>query len=257
MIATLLALALAAPVAADESPAIVECPAPRLGTPRYPVDLARANKQGEVLVGARIDACGQVLETRIDASSGRKAFDESALAAVATYVLDPAQRAKAVDGWVQVPIRFGGIRTVTDIRKIPWPRSHRRPLYLADDQPLPFDAIADFQAAAPADREGVMDPPYASVRDIQGRRFSTSLRPDRADPSVLWFTYTVHAPPPDSPAAPFAPSELVAVARYRLVEEDGVPVVRIGLLCERPEDECHGLGEFLLKGLPFAKPRRR
>lgn len=234
-----------------------ECPAPRLGTPRYPPDLARGNKQGLVLVGARIDGCGRVLETRVDESSGREAFDKSAQAAVASYVLDPVQRSKAVEGWVQVPIKFGGIRTVNEVRKIPWPRSHRKPRYLADDQGIPFASIEDFKAAAVEDVEGVMAPPYGSVRDSEGRRYTTSLRQDRIDPSVFWFRYTMHPPRPSSSTEPFGPQETVAIARYRLVQEGGEPVVRLAILCERPEEECARLREFLFQGLPFAKPPRR
>jgi hypothetical protein len=40
------------------------------------------------------------------------------------------------------------------------------------------------------------------------------------------------------------------------VVEDGKAVVRIGILCERPADECERLTAFLLKGLPIAKPPR-
>lgn len=261
-----LVLAVSAPEPAIESvPAVTRgpatsesgCPAPRLGTPRYPADLARGNKQGLVLVGARIDDCGRVLETRVDESSGREAFDKSALAAVASYVLNPVQRSKAVDGWVQVPIKFGGIRTVNDVRKIPWPRSHRKPRYLTDDQGLPFASIEAFKEAAVEDIEGVMAPPYGSVRDTEGRRYTTSLRQDRNDPSVFWFRYTMHPPRPSSSTEPFGPQETVAIARYRLVQEGGEPVVRLGILCERPEDECARLREFLFQGLPFAKPPRR
>lgn len=256
MIAALLAAALAVS-AAPVADAGADCPKPRLWTPRYPAELARANKQGEVLVGARIDECGRVRETRVDKSSGYDAFDRSAREAVAIYVLNASQRARAKDGWVQLPIRFGGIRTIDHIRKIPWPSSHRRPTYVADEQPLPFASIADFKAAQVQDTEGVMQPPYRAVRDTEGRSYSTSMRPDRRDPSVFWFMYTIHSPRPSSGTMPSAPAETAAIARYRLAKEEGKPVVRLGILCERPEEECAKLRDFLFQGLPFAKPRRR
>ncbi|WP_339824861.1 energy transducer TonB [uncultured Arenimonas sp.] len=261
MIDILFALALAMPAPPVEAPAAaataaVECPAPRMVQPRYPVKEARANKTGLVLVGARFDDCGRVTETRVDKSSGITAFDESALASVAAYVLSPGQREKARDGWIQAPVKFGGFRTVVPV-SIPWPRSHRRPMYIKDDEPFPFESIQAFQAAAPDSGDKVYKPPYAMGRDPEIGLIHTSLVPDARDPSVFWFRYTVQPPRPASPTAPPPENIRVGVARYRLVEEQGVPVVRLAILCERSADECQRLEAFLFEGLPFAKARRR
>lgn len=247
MLATLLAVA--------PTTAAVEaiCPEPRTVLPRYPVDLARANKSGLVLVGARFDDCGRIVETRIDESSGRKPFDASAEDSVALYVLSPEQRAKAQDGWVQVPVKFGGFRNV-EARKIPWPRSHRKPRYLPETQALPFDSIQAFKDAGVTDQSHFLHPPYGRSADASGRIMQTWMHPEKEDPSVFWLKYNIQPPLNASPADR---TITAAIARYRLVEEDGVPVVRLGMLCERPADECERLREFLFKGLPFAKARRR
>ena len=73
---------------------------------------------------------------------------------------------------------------------------------------------------------------------------------------LVWLTATLSHPPPPVGRAPVEASGTVAVARYRLDEVDGVPVVRLALLCERPAEECDALRAFLMKGLPFAKARR-
>ncbi|HBD19209.1 MAG TPA: hypothetical protein DC063_03360 [Arenimonas sp.] len=261
MIAALLAVALAvsaAPAMEEATPAVAAgaCPEPRTVLPRYPAQLARANKAGVVLVGARFDDCGRITETRIDESSGHELFDAAAREAVARYVLSEKQRAKARDGWVQAPVKFGGFRTV-EVREVPWPRSHRKPRYLADDQPLPFDTVAAFRAARPTEAGLVYREPYGIARAATGEVFRTTLAPEKVDASVFWLEYIIQPAPPASPIEPSSPNIYAAVARYRLVEEGGEPVVRLGILCERPEEECQKLRNFLFQGLPFAKARRR
>jgi len=252
LLASLLAVAAGPSPTATLDVAQAICPEPRTVLPRYPVDLARANKTGLVLVGARFDECGRVTETRIDESSGKSAFDDSAEASVGLYVLSPEQRAKAQDGWVQVPVKFGGFRNV-EARKIPWPRSHRKPRYLPETQALPFDSISDFKDAKVTDQSHFLHPPYGRSADASGRIMQTWMHPEKDDPSVFWLLYNIQPPRDASPADRVVTA---AIARYRLVEEGGVPVVRLGLLCERPADECERLREFLFKGLPFAKARR-
>lgn len=254
-LAALLALAPATGVAST-APDATTCPPPRTVQPRYPVAEARANKVGLVLVGARFDDCGRIVETRLDESSGIAAFDESALASVSAYVLSPEQRAKAKDGWVQAPVKFGGFRTVVPV-SIPWPRSHRRPVYQRDEQAFPFESLQAFRDAQVEDVDKVYKPPFRMAGSPKEGFVHTSLVPDREDPAVFWFRYTVQPPLPASPTEPTAGNITVGVARYRLVEEDGKPVVKLAILCERPADECQRLDNFLFEGLPFARPRKR
>ena len=70
---------------------------------------------GQGVQGLRVGVLGGYF---VDHASG------PAREAVARYVLSEKQRAKARDGWVQAPVKFGGFRTV-EVREVPWPRSHR------------------------------------------------------------------------------------------------------------------------------------
>lgn len=257
MIGSLLGLWLAvAPAVAvpEAASATATCPAPKTVAPRYPIDMMRKNKTGTAIVEARVDACGRVLETRLAESAGYPQLNAAAQEAVAIFVFTPEAVAAADDGWVKVPMKFGGARTVTT-KAIDWPRSHRRPRYLLDDSGTGFATIAEFKSAKIEDTSNFLRPPYGMVRDGAGSTVATSLYPDRSAPLTHWFTYVVHPPLPEGKTAPPVPTEVQAIARYRLVEEAGVPVVRIAILCERPADECARLSQFLLAGLPFAKPR--
>lgn len=255
LLAALLAIAPTEAVAKEPTEAM-NCPSPRVVPPRYPAKQARANKSGLVLVGARFDDCGRVVETRLDKSSGIRAFDESALASVSAYVLSAEQRAKADEGWVQAPVRFGGIRTVVPV-DIPWPRSHRKPYYERDEQPFPFESIEAFTQARVDVGDEVYKSPYGMGGSPGQGLVHTSLVPDKNDPAIFWFRYTVQPPLPASPTAPPAGNITVGVARYRLVEEGGKPVVKLAILCERSAEECQRLDAFLFEGLPFAKARKR
>lgn len=254
MSALLLLLALAAaPVDGATS-----CPPPLMVMPRYPLDQLRGNVAGITLVLARIDECGRVVEAKVSESSGDKSLDSEALLTVREWVLSPAQREQVGGGpWVKMPVKFGGVQTVvTEAPK--WPRSHRRPIYLPDEQGIGFDTIAAYRAAGVVRSEPVLKSPYASTRDGSGNWVSTPFMADAKDPNVFWLAYNVQAPdtlgPNGKPRASLSAS--VAIARYRLVMEDRKPVVRVGILCERPADECERLSGFLLKGLPIAKPPR-
>ncbi len=245
-------------LAVAPAPAAAECPPPFMAAPRYPAKQLKANVSGTTLVLARIDECGRVVEAKVSDGSGESELDAEALLTVRAWVLSPAQIAQVGGGpWVKMPVKFGGISNY-DVQAPNWPRSHRRPSYLADDQPIGFDTIRAFLEAKVARTSPVLRSPYASSVDGTGNRVSIGFYADAADPMIFWLSYFMQAPdvvgadglPRRSAAPP------VAVARYRLVMEDGKPVVRLALLCERAADECGRLEEFLLKGLPIAKPPR-
>ena len=252
------ALALLLALAAAPAPAAADCPTPFMATPRYRAKQLMANVSGTTLVLARIDGCGRVVEAKVSEGSGVDALDTEALITVRAWVLSPAQIAQVGGGpWVKMPVKFGGISNVA-VQAPDWPRSHRRPSYLADDQPIGFDTIAAFLEAKQVRTSPVLRSPYASSVDGSGNRVSIGFYADVADPLTFWLAYYMQAPdvvgsdgmPRRSGAPP------VAIARYRLVMEDRKPVVRVALLCERAADECARLEQFLLKGLPIAKPPR-
>ena len=90
-----------------------------------------------------------------------------------------------------------------------------------------------------------------------GNFVTTGFEQEQANPRHFWLSYTVQTAVAGASGARRYESDTVAMARYRLVEEAGRPVVRLGLLCEATAEECDQISTFLLKGLPFAKPPRR
>lgn len=253
MSALLLMLALAAAPA----PAAQDCPAPEMAAPVYPSRQLVAGISGTTIVLARIDDCGRVVEAKVSEGSGQAPLDDAALETVRGWVLTPAQREKAGGPWVKLPVRFGGTRTV--VPQAPkWPSSHRRPVYLLDETGIGFDSLAAFREAGVVRSEPVLKSPFASAYDGAGYRISTPFMADATSPTTFWLSYMMQPPPTkgEDGAPRTSRNEQVAVARYRLVVEDGKPVVRVGILCERAPDECERLQAFLLKGLPIAKPPR-
>lgn len=251
------ALALMLALAVAPSPSAAECPAPVMAPPQYPAKQLRGGVSGTTLVLARIDDCGRVVEAKVSEGSGQSALDDAALETVRGWVLSPAQREKVGGPWVKMPVRFAGTRTV--VPQAPkWPPTHRRPVYLLDEQGTGFDTIAAFRAAGVVRSEPMLKSPYASSYDGSGNRISTPFMADAADGRTFWLSYLMQPPPTrgDDGEPRASQTQEVAIARYRLVIEDGKPVVRVGLLCERAADECGRLQAFLLKGLPIAKPPR-
>lgn len=75
--------------------------------PAYPRRARRLGQEGIVLVQARLNTDGNVLEVRQASSSGFKLLDEAAMKAVRKWEFVPArQQGKYVVSWVQVPVKF-------------------------------------------------------------------------------------------------------------------------------------------------------
>lgn len=75
--------------------------------PAYPRRARRLGQEGVVLVQARLNTDGNVLEVRLASSSGFKLLDEAAMKAVRKWEFVPArQQGKYVMSWVQVPVKF-------------------------------------------------------------------------------------------------------------------------------------------------------
>lgn len=241
-------------LAVAPSPGVADCPPPVMSWPRYPIKQLRGGTSGKTIVLARIDACGRVVEAKVDTASGHMEMDAAALAAAKASVLSPEQIARVPNGWVKMPFAFGGTRTITPVAP-DWPRSHKRPSYLPDDQPMGYETI-DALSKARLMRDVVLKSPYGTAGFGGPTQVSTSFEQERDNPRHFWLAYTIVTAVPDGSGARSFNSDTVAMARYRLVEENGEPVVRLGLLCEATAEECTQLSTFLLKGLPFAKPPR-
>ncbi len=246
MLDLLLAFAVAVAPAVPAAVSAEPCPAPTMRPPRYPAEQLIANTAGTTLVMATIDDCGRVVEATVATSSGHAALDAAALETVGDWVLSPAQRAKFTGSRVKLPVTFLG-RTFTVKRAPAWPRSHRRPRYLADDHPIGYDSIQTFHDAKRHKRGLILKSPYGSDPRTG---VMTTFHEDVDDPAIFWLSYAALR------KGQTIGESTVAVARYRLVEEQGEPVVRLALLCELEPKPCEDLRGFLLKGPPIAKARR-
>ncbi|HEU0152661.1 MAG TPA: energy transducer TonB [Arenimonas sp.] len=234
------------------------CPPPAMPLPRYSMELMRRGKPGTTKVLARFDDCGRIVEASVATASGQSELDEAALAAVRTWVLSPAQRASIEGEWVRLPVTFGGVRRIDPI-KAEWAKSHRRPDYLADQQPLGFDSIEAFHAARLVRADPVYQAPFASRRRDDGLTLYPRFERHATDDDIYWLTWFASTPRVRSNGAIVkrGQSTQVAVVRYRLAEEAGEPVVRVALHCEDTPANCDELRELAFKGLPSARPRRR
>jgi periplasmic protein TonB len=75
--------------------------------PAYPPAAREQGTEGVVLLNVQVGSDGRVAEIRVKASSGSRLLDDSAVAAVKTWTFVPArQGARAVESWVEIPVRF-------------------------------------------------------------------------------------------------------------------------------------------------------
>lgn len=212
------------------------CPPPKaFAAPGFPPDLLRRGASGSVELELHVDTCGQVIHAGVLKGSQHAQFNDSAIASVQGAVLNAAQMATVQEGRFRLQIDF---RKPTEIipRRLDWPSTHRRPRYLVDEQPLGFDSVS---AAGDAMSESADHPwlsPYpghlsrvVQLGDEGEREFWLFLK---RNPSVT-------------------------VVRYRPVMEEGLPVVRVAMLCEESREECEQTREMLMRGLPFARARSR
>ena len=251
----MLALAVAVAPAPAPAPAAADCPPAAMVWPRYPAKQLRGGTPGKTIVLARIDECGRVVEAKVDTGSGHMELDAAALAAAKASVLSPEQMARVPTGWVKLPFAFSRAKTITPVAP-DWPKSHKRPRYLPDDQPMGYETIAALSEARLM-RDVMLKSPYASVGLGGPTQVTTWFHQERDNPRHFWLAYTVLTSVPDGAGGRRYDSDTVAMARYRLVEENGESVVRLGLLCEATPEECSQLSTFLFKGLPIARPPRQ
>lgn len=105
----------APPVAApvpSVAPAPITPPSPTAAylknpAPEYPQTALRRGWEGSVLLRVQVLASGKPGQIEIQKSSGRRVFDDAALAAVKRWSFVPAKQGdRAQAGWVSVPIDF-------------------------------------------------------------------------------------------------------------------------------------------------------
>jgi protein TonB len=75
--------------------------------PRYPVAAREQGLQGVVVLSVLIRHDGRVEQARVAISSGAPVLDDAALAAVRTWLFEPAtQGGRPVESVVEVPVKF-------------------------------------------------------------------------------------------------------------------------------------------------------
>ncbi|MEM9155116.1 MAG: TonB family protein [Cyanobacteria bacterium P01_F01_bin.33] len=96
------------PQAALTQPTSIARPIPgRQRQPTYPAQAKQRNQQGRVLIRARVDETGRVVQVEVTDSSGFSSLDDAAVVAVRAWEFTPARRGEvAIASWVNVPINF-------------------------------------------------------------------------------------------------------------------------------------------------------
>ncbi|MBN1895334.1 energy transducer TonB [bacterium] len=74
---------------------------------QYPEIARKAGVEGRVVIWARVDESGNVVNTKVQKSLGPNGCDEAAIAAIQSVKWKPAkQRDRAVKVWIAVPVDF-------------------------------------------------------------------------------------------------------------------------------------------------------
>lgn len=229
----LLVVAAMAPVFAQpaaDAPAPQCVPGKPLRPPTYPVEMIQRGLGGRVVLDLTLDACGRVLDAVV-AQPDKKVFNEAALASVKGVTLSASQRAGARDGHLSLPIVFN-LAPDMSYQKLDWPKTHRRPRYVMDDQAMPYATAQEANAAIKVPPEHVWPPPYP----VQSR-FVQVGAPDARE---FWLFILKNG-------------NANVAAHYRPVMLDDEPVVKLALRCGDTPEACAKTQTFLLQGLPFAK----
>jgi TonB family protein len=218
-----------------EATVATACPAPARPDPVYPAGALQSQKSGTVLLDLQVDGCGRVIVAKVKTGSGIASLDQAALVAASKWVVDPKGVVGSSGGHVQIPVDFNTASHVSmPFSKPDWPASHKRPRYVLE--PLrgygtPLQVLERY----PFDIGKKYQPPYPSVRNI-------FFRQGGPDSNEYWLFMYVAADP------------TIAV-RYKLVMENGEPVVRMAFLCSGGVSQCKRDRKVLLRGLPFARDK--
>lgn len=236
LMAMMLAACSTSVLAADDDPGET-CPEPKIALPDYPANAIRAGRQGTVVLEARFDDCGRVLEPRVKTGSRHRELDEAALAAAQKSVLSPEQRAEAVDGWFAWPVDFSVDSSIVS-KPVDWPRTHRRAHYVLDEPLDPEIPVSEWYAQKLEMEQKVVRTPVLPL--------SHTFRQVQGEDGVEYWLFI-----PDR-----ATNLPMFAMRYRTVMQDGRPEVRMSMRCQFPEEECESIQAVLReRGLPMSRPR--
>lgn len=75
--------------------------------PQYPIQALRQGQQGEVILDVTINAAGEVVDVKIEKSSGYRILDRAAEEAARKWRFNPGVKdGKPVGGVVRIPVNF-------------------------------------------------------------------------------------------------------------------------------------------------------
>ncbi len=209
------------------------CPAPREMKPRFPAQALRDNRNGEVLLETRFDDCGRALDVLVKKSSGRKDLDAAATAAIKESIFSEAEREAAIDGKLERKFAFT-VDWNQYYEQVDWPKTHKKPRYIIDEQPVPFESVAVAKSTIKDSEVGAHRPfiiqlrhEFMQVNTPAGSEFWLFLFGKSGEPAVA--------------------------ARYRPVIEAKKPIVKLAVKCELDQKVCSDIQSMLMNGLPFAR----
>jgi len=189
------------------------------------------------MVRMRVDTCGRVVEAEVQKSSGRPDLNEAALVAKRASVLTQQESASAVDGWVVQEVSFHmDNNTKLKSRNVDWPKTHRRPIYVADDSLAGLGKAAEVSKDVKESVPDTVRPPVLNVP----HRFMQVEGPEGRE---FWLVISDEN------------GIRIVAARYRPMMEGNVPVVRMAMVCDLKPEQCASINQGLMKGLPFARAK--
>jgi TonB family protein len=210
------------------------CPTPSKNRPpEYPRHFLEEEATGTVWLATTTDACGHVTKVTLQKSSGHKPFDDAAISAVRGWTLGPARRAQAVDGVVTVRVEFN----IDNFLHTPdWPKTHGYPRYVLVNDASGYANAAEAETAIDALNPSSRMAPYP----IAGGSF---VQLDTAGGREFWyFIYNGNKPE-------------VAV-RYQPVFDNGEPIVRLTIICDKQPKQCDAIRDLMMKGPSYARAKR-
>ena len=213
------------------------CPPPVNPQIYMPPDAVRASFDGEVIIAARFDDCGRVLEAKVRKRSRFQSVNDVALSTTKRMVLSEDQRSKAIDGWYLRVISFKGENEPKHIKSVAlnWPKTHGNPRYVVDESAIGFDSVGSANLAIRESIANIVRPPvYEFAHRI--------VQFDAPTGREFWLFL-------------YSKGKATVAARYRPIIENGQPVVKLAMLCELEPSQCDGVRGILMRGLPFAKAK--